>query len=292
MNRLYNESQGLVLSVYILQYAVWFLADMLSGVDFFLHFRVEWSERLVAPSPICPPEPPDPPDVVTSSIPSPQDFLQISTLKLPCKIATKSAGGGGAPVSASDTFLAYELLSPVVYRFLFGCIDSPLFRSCFDLPITPPCKVLHVHLSSFFSIYYATVEWFRQLFVWMTLELGFMTLAGDIPMVSVSFGSTFATSSSIFIALTRLSAVCSSLTSSILGVGVMVVYLFSWWQVEEKLIFIFSPMNMDVTGYDFPFVPRLNQSSFLIFPLIWSELDEQVSLVLQGFSSHRNYFVN
>nr|VDD07728.1 unnamed protein product [Brassica oleracea] len=117
-----------------------------------------------------------------------------------------------------------------------------------------------------------------------------MTLAGDIPMGLVLFGSTLATSSSVFIALARSSAVCSSLTGSIPGVGFMFVSLSSWWQVEEKIIFIFSPMNMDVAGYDFPLVPRLNQSSFLIFSPIWSELDEQASLVLQGFSSHRMLF--
>ncbi|CAN7053889.1 unnamed protein product, partial [Brassica oleracea var. botrytis] len=182
---------------------------------------------LEAPSPMCPPEPPDPPDVLalnaplrfcdTSSRPSLQALFQISTVKLPCRIATKSGGGGGAHVFASDTLLAYGLLSPVVYRSIFGCVDWSLFSSCFDLPITPP--------------------------------------------------------------------LCSSLTGSIPGVGVMFVYLSSWWQVEEKLIFIFSLMNMDVAGYDFSLVPRLNQSSFLILPPIWSELEEQASLVLQGSSS-------
>ncbi|KAL0671271.1 hypothetical protein Bca4012_033975 [Brassica carinata] len=255
---------------------------------------------LEAPSPMCPPEPPDPPDVLalnaplrfcdTSSRPSLQALFQTSTVKLPCRIATKSGGGGGAHVFASDTLLAYGLLSPVVYRSIFGCVDWSLFSSCFDLPITPPCKVSHVHLSSFFSTYFATVEWIRQLFVWVTLELRFMTLVGDIPMVLVLFGPTLATSNSIFIALARSSAVCSSLTGSIPGVGVMFVYLSSWWQVEEKLIFIFSLMNMDVAGYDFSFVPRLNQFSFLILPPIWSELEEQASLVLQGSSSHRMLF--
>uniref|UniRef100_A0A0D3DVJ8 Carotenoid cleavage dioxygenase 1 n=2 Tax=Brassica oleracea var. oleracea TaxID=109376 RepID=A0A0D3DVJ8_BRAOL len=133
-------------------------------------------------------------------------------------------------------------------------------------------------------------EWIRQLFVWVTLELRFMTLVSDIPMVLVLFGPTLATSNSIFIALARSSAVCSSLTGSIPGIGVMFVYLSSWWQVEEKLIFIFSLMNMDVAGYDFSLVPRLNQSSFLILPPIWSELEEQASLVLQGSSSHRMLF--
>ncbi|KAJ4891649.1 Uncharacterized protein Rs2_31397 [Raphanus sativus] len=116
-----------------------------------------------------------------------------------------------------------------------------------------------------------------------------MTLAGDIPMGLISVGSTFATSG-IYLALERSSAVCSSLTGTIPGVGVVFVYLSSLWQVEEKLFFIFSPMNTDKAGYDFPLVPRLNQSSLLIFPPIWSELDEQVSLVLQGSSSLRMFF--
>ncbi|CAN6853159.1 unnamed protein product, partial [Brassica oleracea] len=188
-------------------------------------------------------------------------FSIHNLVKLPCRIATESGGGGGAHVFASDTLLAYGLLSPVVYRSIFGCVDWSLFSSCFDLPITPSCKVSHVYLSSFFSTYFATVEWIRQLFVWVTLELRFMTLVGDIPMVLVLFGPTLATSNSVFIALARSSAVCSSLTGSIPGVGVMFVYLFSWWQF-----------------------------SFLILPPIWSELEEQASLVLQGSSSHRMLF--
>ncbi|KAH0906231.1 hypothetical protein HID58_038058 [Brassica napus] len=192
---------------------------------------------LKAPSPMCPLEPVDPPDVLflnaplrfcdTSSGPSLQALFQISTVKLPCRIATKSGGGAGAHVSASDTLLAYGLLSPVLYS------------------------------------YSATVEWIRQLFVWVTLELRFMTLVGDIRMGLVLFGPTLATSNSVFIPLVRSSA------------------------VEEKLIFIF---NLDVAGYNFPLIPRLNQSSFLILPPIWSELDEQALLVLQGSSSHRMLF--
>ena len=49
-------------------------------------------------------------------------------------------------------------------------------------------------------------------------------------------------------------------------------------------------MNMDVAGFNFLLVPRLNQSFFLIFLPIWSKWDEQVSLVLQGSSSHRMLF--
>ncbi|CAN7083253.1 unnamed protein product, partial [Brassica oleracea var. botrytis] len=160
--------------------------------------------------------------VLRPFIPSPQALTYISTLKPPSRIATKNGGGGGLPVSVSDTSFAYGLLSPVVYRYLFGCIDDtsfayglhypviyrslfgcvdwPLISPCFDLPTSRPCKVLHAHLSSLFTTYSATVEWFRQLSVWVMLGLRFMILAGDIPMGLVSFGSTFVTSSSIYIA--------------------------------------------------------------------------------------------
>ncbi|CAF2373380.1 unnamed protein product [Brassica napus] len=243
--------------------------------------------------------------VLRPFIPSLQALTHILTLKPPFRMATKKSGGGGGglPVSASDTSFAYGLLSPVVYRYLFGCVYDTCFAyglhypviyrslfGCFDLHTSRRCKVLHAHLSSLFTTYSATVEWFRQLSVWVMLELRFMILAGDIPMGLVSFGSTFVTFSSIYIALARASAVCSSLMGFIPDVGVVFVYLSSWWQVEEKLIVIFIPMNMDVAGFNFPFVPRLNQSFFLIFLPIWSKLDEQVSLVLQGSCSHRMIF--
>ncbi|KAH0908080.1 hypothetical protein HID58_031401 [Brassica napus] len=262
---------------------------------------------------VTPPEPPDPPDVPavvallrylnTSSSLFPLAMTQNPDLDFPSltpesrgcdvpflllgppsRMATKNGGGGGSPVSASDTSLTYGFLSPVIYRFVFGCVDWLSISSCFDLSTTLSCKVFQGHLSSFYS---ANLEYSRQLFGWVTLELRFRTLVGDIPMDVVSLGSTFTTSRSIYIALARSSAVCSSCTGSMTDVGVGLVYLSSLWQVEEKFIVLFKPWNMDVAGYGFPLVPQLNQSSFLIFPPIWSELDEHVSLVLQGSSSHR-----
>ena len=108
-------------------------------------------------------------------------------------MATRNGGGGGGlPVSASDTPFVYGLLSHVaymslsgcvddtsfayglhshvIYMFLFGCVDWPSISSCFNLPTSRPCKVLNAHLSSLFSTYYATVERFRQLFVWVMLD--------------------------------------------------------------------------------------------------------------------------
>ncbi|WZZ21977.1 hypothetical protein YC2023_123364 [Brassica napus] len=152
------------------------------------------SPHIEAPSLGCPP---DLPDVVffkallcffdTFFKLSLQTFTQISTLKLPSRMTTKNDGGGG-------------LISHVIYRFLFGCVDWPSISFCFDIHAIPPHKV------------------------------------------------------------------------------------------EEKLIVIFSPMNMDVAGYDFPLVPRLNQSLFVIFSLIWDELNEQALLISQGSSSHLTLF--
>ncbi|KAF2615598.1 hypothetical protein F2Q70_00007645 [Brassica cretica] len=176
-------------------------------------------------------------------------------------MATKNGGGGGSPMSASDTSLTYGFLSHVIYRFVLGCVDWPSISSSYDLPTTPSCKVFHGHLSSFYS---ANLEYSRQLFVWVTLELRFRTLVGDIPMDLVSLGSTFATSSSIYIALARSSAVCSSCTGSMTDVGVVgLVYLSSLWQVEEKFIVIFRPWNVDVAGSSVESVFFLNISSYM-----------------------------
>ncbi|KAF3522909.1 hypothetical protein F2Q69_00048492 [Brassica cretica] len=113
------------------------------------------------PEALSPPEPPDPPDVPsdigflllfdppdvlfliapffdTSFRPSPQAFIQISTLKPPSRMATKNGGGGGAHVSASETSFAYGLLYPVVYIFRF--VDRPSLSSCFDHPAAYPRK--------------------------------------------------------------------------------------------------------------------------------------------------------
>ncbi|KAL0665865.1 hypothetical protein Bca4012_028569 [Brassica carinata] len=144
------------------------------------------------------------------SIPSTQALSQISILKPPSRMATKNGGGGGSPVSASDTSLTTD------------------------------------------SFYSANIEYSRQIIC-----------VGDI-------GARYAFLSEFHD-----------------GCWYWACVSLFFVAVEEKFIVIFSPWNMDVAGYGFPLVPQLNQSSFLIFPPIWSELDEHVSLVLQGSSSHR-----
>ncbi|XP_022552662.2 uncharacterized protein LOC111203307 [Brassica napus] len=85
------------------------------------------------------------------------------------------------------------------------------------------------------------------------------------------------------------SAVCNFSDTSISSLPWPLLH-FEANSVDEKPIVIFSPMNMIVASSDVPFVSYLEQSHFPIFPLIWSELDEQASLVLQGSSSHRMLF--
>ncbi|CDY66157.1 BnaCnng49660D [Brassica napus] len=85
------------------------------------------------------------------------------------------------------------------------------------------------------------------------------------------------------------SAVCTFSDTSISSLPWPLLH-FEANSVDEKPIVIFSPMNMIVASSDVPFVSYLEQSHFPIFPLIWSELDEQASLVLQGSSSHRMLF--
>ncbi|CAN7068965.1 unnamed protein product [Brassica oleracea var. botrytis] len=85
------------------------------------------------------------------------------------------------------------------------------------------------------------------------------------------------------------SAVCTFSDTSISSLPRPLLH-FEANLVDEKPIVIFSPMNMIVASYDVPFVSYLEKSHFPIFLLIWSEVDEQASLVLQGSSSHRMLF--
>ncbi|CAF1710851.1 unnamed protein product, partial [Brassica napus] len=248
-------------------------------------------EALSPPLSLSPPEPPDPPDAscrlfvhlhVDTPFTLSQAFSKIRNLETPFPNLT--SGGVVSFVFFGATRIGSKCLYPAVCNVLLADVLFGVVTVLLPF-ISSPQALIHIStLKPPSRMATKNVEWFRQLFVWLMLEFRFMILAGDRPMGLVSFGSTFATSSSIYIALARSFAVCSSLTGSISDVGVVFVYLCSWWQVEEKPIVTFIPMNMEVAGYS-PLVPRLSQSYFLIFTPIWSELDEQASLVLQRSSS-------
>ncbi|WZZ86260.1 hypothetical protein YC2023_114839 [Brassica napus] len=120
----------------------------------------------------------------------------------------------------------------------------------------------------------------RELLVCVNLELRTIALADDVLMNLTSVGSTVVLFGGLFVASMRsLTAVCSSPTA-----------VCSLAVLREKSIDKVSWMNMIMAGSDYPFVSCLEQSLFPIFPLVWSELDEQASLVLQGSSSQRLLF--
>uniref|UniRef100_A0A0D3CKZ5 Uncharacterized protein n=1 Tax=Brassica oleracea var. oleracea TaxID=109376 RepID=A0A0D3CKZ5_BRAOL len=116
----------------------------------------------------------------------------------------------------------------------------------------------------------------RVLLVCVNLELRTIALADDVLMNLTSVGSTVVLFGGLFVASMRsLTAVCS------------LAVICSPLLLREKFIGKVRWMNMIMAGSDYPFVSCLEQSLFPIFPLVWSELDEQASLVLQGSSSQR-----
>ena len=65
-----------------------------------------------------------------------------------------------------------------------------------------------------------------------------------------------------------------------LASGAVILFFSFWWQLQEKFIGIFHLMNMK-----FSVVSCLEQFLLPIFPLLWSELEAQALLVLEGSSS-------
>ena len=134
----------------------------------------------------------------------------------------------------------------------------------------------------------------RVLLVCVNLELRTIALADDVLMNLTSVGSTVVLFGGLFVASMRsltavcsLAVICSPLLVFILAFVDVYLYFSFWWQLREKFIGKVRWMNMIMAGSDYPFVSCLEQSLFPIFPLVWSELDEQASLVLQGSSSQR-----
>ncbi|KAL0743181.1 hypothetical protein Bca4012_084694 [Brassica carinata] len=90
----------------------------------------------------------------------------------------------------------------------------------------------------------------------------------------------------IYVASMRsLTSVCSFFVVYSLAFGAVMLVFSSLWQLKDKLIGIFHLLNMVLTDTEFPTVSCLEQSLFPIFTLVWSELEVQSLLVLQGSSS-------
>ena len=253
---------------------------------------------LEALSSVAPPEPPDPPDSVfllvlprsleASARFSAPDLTQILEFKLLCTmVATNLSGDGARLVFFSDTAFTFVCLSPVMCRSCpCWCVEWSFLRPCLDLPFSPPVTVLQVHLSSPLFANHCSVEWVGMLVDWMTLVLWLLILNDVVLMDFVSFGSNLVPLSGFYIVSVRsLTVVCSSLIVFSLAFGVVLLSFSFWWQLEEKPNGVFLPVNTVLTGFDFPVGSCLDHSHLPIFPLVWSELDVQVLLVLQGSSS-------
>ncbi|KAL0708828.1 hypothetical protein Bca4012_075254 [Brassica carinata] len=217
--------------------------------------------------PVKPPEPPDPPDVsvslvlFTSSSPSPQANQVLDLMFNFSRVSSKLSDDGVVLVFTGDTIFVNWRSSPVV------------------------------HLSSLLSVYSYSFGKDAMLDVWVTLDLWFLALFGSVLMDSVSFGYIFVPLSGFYVALMQLStAVCSPIIVFNLVCGAVSVCFSSWWQLKETIIVICCLVNMVMAGIDCPLGSCLEQSLFQIFPHVWSELDEHVWLVLQGFSSRLTLF--
>ncbi|CAN6850603.1 unnamed protein product [Brassica oleracea] len=202
-------------------------------------------------SPVKPPEPPDPPDVSVS--------LVLFT-------------------SSSSSPQATQVLDLI---FNISRVSSNLSDDGVVLVFTG--DTIFVNWRS------SPVD--AMLDVWVTLDLWFLALFGSVLMDSVSFGYIFVPLSDFYVVLMQLStAVCSPIIVFNLVCGAASVCFFSWWQLKETIIVICCLVNMVMAGIDCPLGSCLEQSLFPIFPHVWSELDEHVWLVLQGFSSRLTLF--
>ncbi|KAL0752854.1 hypothetical protein Bca101_090522 [Brassica carinata] len=248
--------------------------------------------------PVKPPEPPDPPDVsvslvlFTSSSPSPQATQVLDLMFNFSRVSSKLSDDGVVLVFTGDTIFVNWRSSPVVYRLYlcqFGNGSSPGSYSNFHF-INPLIDV-QVHLSSLLSVYSYYFGKDAMLDVWVTLDLWFLALFGSVLMDSVSFGYIFVPLSGFYVALMQLSTVvCSPIIVFNLVCGAVSVCFSSWWQLKETIIVICCLVNMVMAGIDCPLGSCLEQFLFPIFPHVWSELDEHVWLVLQGFSSRLTLF--
>ncbi|KAL0862438.1 hypothetical protein Bca101_041556 [Brassica carinata] len=253
-------------------------------------------------SPIAPPEPPDPPDAVyvlvplqipnTSAKPSLQKFTQTFVLMLACPtMVTELNGSGAYLVSAGNTPFAYGRLFPVIYRSYFRGADWSSLRSYLDLPLQPLHVVLQVQLCLLLSAYFYTVEWVGIQVVWNTLDMWSLVLVDNVLMDIFSFSSILVPLSDIYVDSVRSrTAVCSFFLVSSLAFGAVILLFSSRWQLEEKRFGISHLVNMVLMDIDFSVVSWLEHFIFPKFPLVWSELEAQALLVLQGSFSQLMLF--
>ncbi|KAL0686753.1 hypothetical protein Bca4012_086430 [Brassica carinata] len=106
------------------------------------------------------------------------------------------------------------------------------------------------------------VEWSKRFVVYVAPNLSVMDLDYNVPMNFVSFGSTSMPVDGSQVALVRSSTA----------------------QIEGKLVDTLISVNRVMEEFHYPMDSFVEQFIFPIFPSMWSELDGQASLVLQGSS--------
>ncbi|KAL0845963.1 hypothetical protein Bca101_019209 [Brassica carinata] len=228
-------------------------------------------------SPIAPPEPPDPPDAVyvlvplqipnTSAKPSLQKFTQTFVLMLACPTMVTELNG-----------LIFEAQTG-----LLSILSRPSSSASSCGPSVQLCLLL--------SAYFYIVEWVGIQVVWNTLDMWSLVLVDNVLDGYIFLDSILVPLSDIYVDSVR-SRICSMrffLVSS-LAFGAVILLFSSRWQLEEKRFGISHLVNMVLMDIDFSVVSWLEHFIFPKFPLVWSELEAQALLVLQGSFSQLMLF--
>ncbi|WZY91314.1 hypothetical protein YC2023_063643 [Brassica napus] len=245
-----------------------------------------WSSATVPFESISPPEPPDPPDA----------SLSLVIHRLFDTPFTLSQASFNIPNLASDGVVSLVFVDGTIFgsKCLYPAVCSAIFsrlvvwrRHCSSLTcvgsLTLPF-ILVCLLSS--SSVCSLVEWSERFVVYVAPDLSVMDLVYNVPMNFVSFGSTSMPVDGSQVALVRSStAVCSLLSVFSPALGAVISCYLSWWQIEGKLVGTLIPVNRVMEEFHYPMDSFVEQFLFPIFPSMWSELDGQASLVLQGSSS-------
>ncbi|CAN7046527.1 unnamed protein product [Brassica rapa subsp. trilocularis] len=245
-----------------------------------------WSSATVPFESLSPPEPPDPPDA----------SLSLVIHRLFDTPFTLSQASFNIPNLASDGVVSLVLVDGTIFgsKCLYPAVCSAFFsrlvvwrRHCSSLTCVGSLTLPFILVCLLSSISVCSlVEWSERFVVYVAPDLSVMDLDYNVPMNFVSFGSTSMPVDGSQVALMRSStAVCSLLSVFSPALGAVISCYLSWWQIEGKLVGTLIPVNRVMKEFHYPMDSFVEQFLFPIFPSMWSELDGQASLVLQGYSS-------
>uniref|UniRef100_A0A0D3CZ36 Uncharacterized protein n=1 Tax=Brassica oleracea var. oleracea TaxID=109376 RepID=A0A0D3CZ36_BRAOL len=246
-----------------------------------------WSSATVPFESLSPPEPPDPPDASLSLVIHRLFDTPFTLSQASFNIPNLASDGVVSLVFVDGTIFGSKCLYPEVCSVIFSRLvvwrrhcSSLTCVGSLTLPFIMVCLLSSISVCSL-------VEWSERFVVYVAPDLSVMDLDYNVPLNFVSFGSTSMPVDGSQVALVRSStAVCSLLSvfSPALGAVINSCYL-SWWQIEGKLVDTLIPVNRVMEEFHYPMDSFVEQFLFPIFLSMWSELDGQASLVLQGSSS-------